>query len=113
MIKDEKFVKEHWLGVYQGKVTRRIYRNGLDMIPNQISCLDWATAAEFTRQRLEEIRQVEEEIVLINEAKEILDADVNPNWMPRIQRQLKWQSILAREQKILASLRRGMKEPQP
>ena len=108
MIKDEKFVKEHWLGVYQGKVTRRIYRNGLDMIPNQISCLDWATAAEFTRQRLEEIRQVEEEIGILSRVGAIGNTNGQLQDCARAIAR-----ILAREQEHLASLRRGMKEPQP
>ena len=99
MTEDKKFVREHWAHVIQGDGTKRIYLNGLALDSNQISCIDWAAAAEFTRQRLEEIRQTQEGIDILSRGCD--------RYVPAIA------CILRREREHLASLRRGMKEPQP
>ena len=78
----------------------------------------WSSAAEFTRNRLEEIRQVEAEIALVD-----YDGKGGPDWNDLIngrigkefglsvsvaQRKIRWCRILARLQAALAELKRGM-----
>ena len=99
MTEDEKFVREHWPYLHQGEATNRIYLNGLDTNSSQTAFVDWAAAAEFTRQRLEEIRRAQEVIDILSRGCD--------RYVPAIAR------ILDRERKILASLKSGMKEPQP
>ena len=61
----------------------------------------WSAAAEFTRNRLEEIRQVLRDIQFI---QEYLDQSCDSSWRP-----IAAQSILVRLQAALAELKRGMK----
>ena len=108
MTEDEKFVREHWPYLHQGEATNRIYLNGLDTNSSQTAFVDWAAAAEFTRQRLEEIRQTQEGIEILSR----VGATGNTNGqLQDCARAIA--RILAREQELLASLKKGMKEPQP
>ncbi len=59
----------------------------------------WAAAAEFTREREEQIRHVEEEIALLEGWKHLVEVK-NPAAL----------RILGREQAALAELKRGMKQ---
>jgi len=78
-----------------------------------------ASAAEFTRDRIEEIRQVEAEIALVD-----YDGKGGPDWNDLIngrigkefglsvsvaQQKIRWCRILARLQAALAELKKGMK----
>lgn len=67
----------------------------------------WSAAAEFTRQREEEIRRVEEEIEGANDSVRWFsqgDGYDDKRWTEVHRR------ILAREQQALADLKRGWKE---
>ena len=110
---DEKFVREHWVGqdpiealviddpmpeFCSASVRIRgfgpcFYRSTLEEA--------WASAAEYTRNRLEEIRQVLRDIQFI---QEYLDQSCDSSWRP-----IAAQSILARLQAALAELKKGMK----
>ena len=62
------FVREHWDSVHHCDGSYRAYPRGtvlIQMVHGEwLDFASWAAAAEFTEQRLEEIRQVEEEIKL-------------------------------------------------
>ena len=62
------FVREHWDLVHHCDGSYRAYPRGtvlIQMVHGEwLDFASWAAAAEFTEQRLEEIRQVEEEIKL-------------------------------------------------
>jgi hypothetical protein len=79
----------------------------------------WSAAAEFTRERLEQIRQLDEEIEVV--AQQVVMAS---NWIVSCGENLegercakahieKWSRILARLEAALAELRQGMTEPKP
>ena len=59
----------------------------------------WAAAAEFTRGRMEQIRQIEEEIALLHYIK--------PTYYPSDGRAM--DRVIAREQDALTELKRGMR----
>ena len=99
MTEEEKFVREHWTVQRVGETPKKIYLNGLYTNSSWTAFVDWAAAAEFTRQRLEEIRRAQEVIDILSRGCD--------RYVPAIAR------ILDRERKILASLKSGMKEPQP
>jgi hypothetical protein len=63
----------------------------------------WTAAAEFTRQRLEEIRQVEEEIAILNEGLSVITLPQDEKYAMPLTR------IVAREQELLATLKRGLR----
>ena len=75
----------------------------------------WSAAAEFTRKRLEEIRQVEEEIKALARNSyvgyeyyyQVLEGvrDI----VPRVRHHHALSRILAREQAVLGALKKGMK----
>ncbi len=102
MTEDEKFVKEHWI------IAQWMGKEYVWPVPLQVGYGTWADAAEFTRQRLEEIRQTQEGIDILSRARATGNTNAQLNDCARAIAR-----ILAREQEILASLRRGMKEPQP
>jgi hypothetical protein len=62
----------------------------------------WSSAAEFTRSRLEEIRQVEEEMMLLRSMVILLDSEPRDLTAPIYKR------TLARLQAALEQLKRGM-----
>ena len=114
MNQDEQFVREKWeevreqvqACVHEAPVNQHGFvfvRCGEDeeMIGSGTYRERWAAAAEFTRNRLEQIRQVEEEI---EEIRGPLCRD------QACVRCVIHTRILAREQAALADLRRGMKE---
>jgi hypothetical protein len=64
----------------------------------------WAAAAEFTRTRLEQIRQIEEEIRWMTGIEWAGQVGYNAPTVAR---------ILAREQEALAELQKGMRHVEP
>jgi hypothetical protein len=75
---------------------------------------DWQAARAFTEAREEEIRQVEEEIALLNLEfwemhGEIRLATMVEQYTPLVRELCRWARILAREQAALTELKRGMK----
>ena len=81
---DKEFVKQHWDGVrldrdfgfhfWLGSSRDASYLFSKEQDDVTVA---WAEAAEFTRQRLEEIRQVEEEIVVTTNAALSATRDVH------------------------------------
>lgn len=76
----------------------------------------WSAAAAFTRNREEQIRQLCEEIVLVEIAMESASEELNFKPLAwhigqpmRVHRRARWGRILAREQAALAELKKGMK----
>ena len=121
---DEKFVREHW--AYVRSWVRDLDSYGTDQfnVALFLNAKDakwcdnpfqgwqedygkekavWASAAEFTRNRLEEIRQVEEEMMLLRSMVILLDSEPGDLTAPIYKR------TLARLQAALAELKRGMK----
>ena len=94
---DEEFVRGVWKPVYRYQSL-----SGVSMIQfGSHSLQTWEEAAAYTRERLEQIRQVEEEVELIEGGlKEILPTST----LDALER------ILVREQAALADLKRGMKQ---
>ena len=101
---DEKFVREHWDDVKNIATPRHPFPvvQGKDFaIPFAEWDEGWKAAAEYTRNRIEEIRQVLRDIQFI---QEYLDQSCDSSWRP-----IAAQSIFARLQAALAELKRGMK----
>ena len=74
----------------------------------------WQAARAFTEAREEEIRQVEQEIAILNLEfwemhGEIRLATMVEQYTPLVRELCRWARILAREQAALAELKRGMK----
>lgn len=61
----------------------------------------WAAAAEYARRRLAKIKEVEAEIVLMNYIATVQDDDNDAEAAKR---------ILAREQELLISLKKGVRQ---
>jgi hypothetical protein len=98
---NEKLVREHLDGVKQG-ASGVIWWQALPQFDS------WSAAAEFTRARLEQIRQVEEEIALVtHEYKRATVCGVSMGGATG--KALAWQRVIEREQAALAELKRGMK----
>lgn len=104
---DEEFVREHWelVDFSDGPYTAVVYRHDEDTIETihglgsgEHAQSAWFAAAEFTRKRLEEIRQLREEIEVVGKA-----ATVFPFYADRCSR------ILARLERELGELTKGMK----
>lgn len=95
---DEEFVRSVWKLTAQCDGSYRSYPRGTVLVQevrdHWVDFESWPAAAEFTRNRLEEIRQVEEEIYDLN------GSDTPPVSLER---------ILAREQAALTELKRGMR----
>lgn len=107
---DEQFVRSRWgwvqvrtaepyEGIPQGKWSVRIPLLPFSQIgfPSEVEA--WSAAAAFTREREEQIRQVEEEIALVGGIGHMAPCEccgVRDR-------------ILAREQAALAELKKGMK----
>lgn len=114
---NEQFVREHWVRVWINPRTKEP-RIG------DIFFLTWAAAAEFTEQRQEEIRQVEEEVAQIDDLIGYKLSDImreideippphiesDPAILLIYVRDLcEYSRILAREQAALESLTKGMR----
>lgn len=110
MTDDEKFVRDSWGNVHvHGRPLE-----GCVSLQARFPCApirgrifySWTDAAEFTRARLEEIRQVEEEIqfveISLKYAHEACGVESCGCEEP-------FKRILAREEAVLADLKRGMK----
>lgn len=119
---DEEFVKTHWP---QAHLLDGRYSTSLVWVSKEHLFGDWVYAAEFTRDRLEEIRQVRREIeeVAFRERDAARgpwrewaesSAGAHPSHADYItrsaQHQVVWSRILARLESILADLTPGMKE---
>jgi hypothetical protein len=112
---NEQFVREKWNLVHCCDGSYRNYRRGTILIQDTpghwLDFQGWIPAAEFTRQREEDIRQVEEEIAEIRKDFEVFAADdlqrikgdpLNPETAI-------YGRVLAREQELLATLKRGLR----
>ena len=133
MTEDEKFVREHWdrvrldrdfgFHLWLGSSRGAPYLFSRDQDDVTVA---WSEAAEFTRQRLEEIRQVEEEIGFLESLAPDLTAETfgranlwvdsdgdeafAPSWVKDCAvDQCRRNRILAREQAALSELKKGMK----
>jgi hypothetical protein len=98
---NEKYVREHCF-VHNGGTARHprpVIAGAERVTPYEEWDKAWAAAAEFTRERLEQIRQVEEEIDILRTGVSLLRS----SYLDVILR------VLARERAALAELRRGMK----
>jgi len=96
---DEEYVRSRWKKAYQYQSL-----SGVPFIqfgPHALAT--WSAAAEFTRQREEEIRQLLEEIA---QAKRWIDLDLRKS----IHNMDASYRILARLESALAELLKGMKE---
>ena len=122
MSKDEEFVRSVWKTVTESEYDPHegytIPQTRVDFGHHhytEIKAADaWSAAAEFTRERLEQIRKVEEEIAYLTPQR---DSMRKRNSCEAIEAQPAWfqawdilDRILAREQAALAELKRGMKE---
>ena len=104
---DEEFVRENWiesvmpfhLRTYEASRTYEVRVGGKVFSPkpkNPTSA--WAAAANFTREQLEQIQQIEEEIAWLTEHEAFYSG-------PEIR-----DRIVAREESVLIKLRQGMKQ---
>ena len=93
---DEQFVREHW---------------NLAYLSDWFEYDSWAEARAFTEARLEEIRQVEEEIAFLEHSTscERERFPYSLRVFPAEKRFVSYSRILARERAALADLRKGMK----
>jgi hypothetical protein len=100
---DEKFVREHWGLVARCDGSYRDYPKGTilvqDVNHHWFNFGFWSAAAEFTRERLEQVRQVEEEIAWLTDGMAV-SGDEEPIG----------DRILARLKEALAALKKGMKD---
>ncbi len=114
---DEEFVRKNWNGArYDGHrvLSDHSIKGATWILSGNSNCkfeysnhLDesvaWARAAEFTRDRLEHIRQVKEEIDHLS--KDIANCQEH-DW---IADEAIYERILASEQAVLSELKKGMK----
>jgi len=125
MTEDEKFVRDHWEWVLVGEAQPYAGYKEHEFVwqlPGH-KCYEgyeskekvWSAAAEFTRERLEQIRQVEEEFT-------VLDIDQGNNWRDACKipdfsmlrgfaftQYVRRARTMSRLESILADLKRGMK----
>lgn len=98
---DEEFVRENWNLVHRCDGSYLCKPKGRILVQDGhglwLEFKAWSAAAAFTRDRLEEIRQLEEEIALVSK-----DCD-GCNQCPA------WNRILTRLNRDLAALKTGMK----
>ena len=128
MTEDEKFVRDHWEvhvswgRTFPGHSTPTfhlklpvIWHDGLNVMFAQSAEKAWSAAAEFTRERLEQIRQIEEEYVVLgaNQIRAWREAGLCSDWSEgRTFFFVEWVRIartMSRLESILAGLKRGMK----
>jgi len=121
---DKQAVKAKWILTHHCDGSYRDYPRGTVLIQDEdrhwLNFDSWAAAAEFTRNRLEEIRQVEEEISLVDRqivggvsiVISSIPEDEEEDAQARREETIcnsRWCRILAREQAALAELKRGMR----
>jgi hypothetical protein len=105
---DEEFVRQHWerrlscIEIVKGHWIingfTEIYKGQVSDFPKSPEA-NWAAAAEFTRDKLEQIRQVEEEILWIRWSRATVAQEDDFDIKERIMRRL---------QDALTELKRGM-----
>ena len=131
---DEKFVRAHWEwvdvreaqpyeGVKQGKWVARLPLLPFSQIGFENAEEAWKAAAEFTRERLEGVRQLREEIGQMGDLRDMKYIDIlnatetngvgdlidDNDWIVTIVRDLcEYCRTLKRLETILAELKRGM-----
>lgn len=128
---DEEFVRRHIAGDVKAwndfviaedfwKV-QALWVHGIPSALGVFVCLHgdelmaWAAAAEFTRERLEQIRQIREEIALLEIARENAAGELffsplmwSQGQLARTIRTARWSRILMARQDALTELKRGM-----
>jgi hypothetical protein len=130
---DKEYVKEHWVNCHSfdhteccgdenGEGTWRVSLEGTRTPWRKSEGEAWYAAAEYTRNRLEEIRCMESEIRMVRfqcdraafDSMKVIDGTCCT-----LSRELegayascsfRWARILSRLESILADLKRGMKE---
>ncbi len=107
-IKNHEFVNAHWELVHCCDGSYRSYPRGTilvqDVNSHWFNFDSWSAAAEFTRERLEQLRQVEEELQLIGILKcDIESGSWDEGYLKVVER------VLAREESALAELKKGMR----
>ncbi len=99
---DEEYVRSKWKLVAHCDGSYQNYLRGTvllqDVNRHWFDFDSWSAAVEFTREREEQIRHVEEEIALLEGWKHLVEVK-NPAAL----------RILGREQAALAELKKGMK----
>jgi hypothetical protein len=128
-VTDEMYVRSKWIDVsisnyhQYGKVELPVYweirfADGIAQSGYDTAAKAWSAAAEFTRRRLEEIRQVEREIQLYTRLDEKFweywthVAATHWDWEDMSEAIREWcckARILARELQVLAKLKRGLR----
>ena len=106
MDENEQFVRQHWERVATGAAALHLSDYCAPIVASGNEFASWQAAREFTEQRLEEIRQTEEEIDVIREG--ITLAEENEEDNKRYGNPFR--RILADEQATLAALKQGLKE---
>jgi hypothetical protein len=124
---NEEYVRQRWIDValwdrdFSPYTVNLRYEVEIVSHPGNFFCFHgakhseaWSAARAFTEAREEEIRQVEEEIALLNLEfwemhGEIRLATMVEQYTPLVRELCRWARILAREQAALAELKRGMK----
>jgi hypothetical protein len=81
----------------------RCYDNRIDLVCMASKAAAWAAAADFTISRIEEIRQVKEEIALLRGLVILLNEEPGDLSTPA------WLRVITREQSALAELIRGVR----
>ncbi len=123
---DKEYVCEHWKiveeSIYDPHEGYTIPQTRIDFgshhYTERKANSAWSAAAEFTRERLEQIRQVEREIEVLEpfaEGRMPNKLEQLPPWanpvlhLELLRRGFAIRRILAREQATLAELRKGMR----
>jgi hypothetical protein len=129
---DEQFVREHWENVSycSREETNSCCPPSVFIAPflegkweadfcRKTKSEAWSDAAEFTRERLEQIRKVWVDVAtlrgMVKQAHRILLLSISYEpyqsfLVGQTVDLVRWSRILAREQSILAELKRGMKQ---
>jgi|SRR6266704_3597154 len=103
MNEDEKFVRKY-LDIGVRLVESRKFGTRIMASSNKVLGDSWSAAAEFTRTRLEQIAEVEEEIAVL---RQLLPEIGIRAWEHQ---KNAWSRILARETAALADLKRGLRQ---
>lgn len=93
---NQQFVRDHWVRVW---INTRTKEPRID----DTFFLTWDEAAEFTEQRLKDVRKVEMELALLRGLLFLLIAEPGDMTTPI------WTRVLAREQAALDDLKKGMR----
>lgn len=109
MDENEQYVRSVWGLVHQCDGSYRHYSRGTVLVQTThgqwIDFPTWSHAADFTRQRLEEVRQLQEEIASVNYHIGFMIVTSGPMSYPA-----SWDRIVVRLNKELQMLTRGMME---